>query len=1017
MVTLQETQKSAYLANPEAEELILGGILFDPRAMAKVADLLSPEHFYVRRYAAIYETALELYQSGLPTDLMTVQHRLEEKGICEQVGGISQLAQLIERTVSAANIDVYARNIVRKHWEKRELQSLSHHICEWINDPNYSPNQIQELIINQAQALNTASGNKSTLQRAIAGIQQILQRKDLTELEQKIKLEELRESLKIQPNLWKNECLMPAKQELAVNNLISLTSKSSLDILELLDRIKDRNLSESELEIELRALAQLSNYQLYDLRKLYQQRCYEHDLNFDELELATSLPQLIALHKKGLDIRKILPPQLAATIINTANAMPTAVEAIFTHLLPVWAASIGTAARIIVKVSSRYIQPCILRTMVVANSGDRKSPALDNATEALEQIEDEAYTQYQQQLSRYVEEVEEWYSSKKDERGPKPKEPICKRFVTRDVNYEGSIRLHEQNPRGLLNKVDELAGYFKRMNKFRNGHGDDDTLDLTLFGGKTYSKDRKGESTYLRRTAISATGTIQWLSLAELQAKFSDSDYTGALARWLVCATELPAPYLDLLHDCEDFGLNKINRNLIEWLHLLPEQDYILSPEAKVIFQKWQHQLVKKMKAESITALEVAYPKFESYCVRIALVLHLVWAWSNGSVEPSVSGETMKRAIYVINWYIQQLRYVLAKNSPALACEGNALIVKELLAKKTELTMRDARRGSRRLKELNDSQLKSIFRALVEAGLANYVPAKTLKIRSLVPTDTNVNLSDRVAPVDFINPLASLTVKDDQQMSTLIKSLNPSSGEDQSNLGVTQENPSVNFETTLVDNIDSSPLSLKDKNVDSKIAETQLQQGIESVDQSMPVNDIFGLEIIEPNKIQAFDYSLKDDVDVTFSESDSSQQENDFDISLVSTANNSPNLELEQSPSPENPDKEEYFSELENNDLNNPSINAISTPVPAMESSNTPVYIYEGTYLAIGSMETPLAAFWRKIISIQPGSRVIVLDEAPLSGWMEQAGYVWVKPIGFTEAALIAVLKAHLRLEGPSKET
>ncbi|WP_013334816.1 AAA family ATPase [Gloeothece verrucosa] len=212
--TIDKTTQHKFLANPEAEELILGGILFDPRAIARVADILSPEHFYVRAHATIYQTALEMYREGLPIDLMTVKHRLEEKGLLEQVGGICRLATLIERTVSAANIDVYAKNIVRKHWEKREIQALSHKINEWVEDPNYSPADIQELIVNQAQAINIASGDKSLLNRAIAQIKQILKQPDRTELQQNAKLEQLRSELKINPYQWERNFVEAAKKEL-----------------------------------------------------------------------------------------------------------------------------------------------------------------------------------------------------------------------------------------------------------------------------------------------------------------------------------------------------------------------------------------------------------------------------------------------------------------------------------------------------------------------------------------------------------------------------------------------------------------------------------------------------------------------------------------------------------------------------------------------------------------------------------------------------------------------------------
>ena len=55
--------------NLEAEEVVLGGILLDPDAIGRVADLLQPEAFYLGAHRDIYRTALMLHSQGKPTDL------------------------------------------------------------------------------------------------------------------------------------------------------------------------------------------------------------------------------------------------------------------------------------------------------------------------------------------------------------------------------------------------------------------------------------------------------------------------------------------------------------------------------------------------------------------------------------------------------------------------------------------------------------------------------------------------------------------------------------------------------------------------------------------------------------------------------------------------------------------------------------------------------------------------------------------------------------------------------------
>ena len=51
--------------NLEAEEAVLGGILLDPDAIARVADVLQPEAFYLRAHREIYTTALMLHSQAV----------------------------------------------------------------------------------------------------------------------------------------------------------------------------------------------------------------------------------------------------------------------------------------------------------------------------------------------------------------------------------------------------------------------------------------------------------------------------------------------------------------------------------------------------------------------------------------------------------------------------------------------------------------------------------------------------------------------------------------------------------------------------------------------------------------------------------------------------------------------------------------------------------------------------------------------------------------------------------------
>jgi len=92
--------------NIDAEESILGAILLYPSSINDVADILAKEAFSIVSHQEIYKSCLILYSQGKPTDLLTVTTWLSDHNMLEKIGGQTKLAQLVERTVSSANIDL-----------------------------------------------------------------------------------------------------------------------------------------------------------------------------------------------------------------------------------------------------------------------------------------------------------------------------------------------------------------------------------------------------------------------------------------------------------------------------------------------------------------------------------------------------------------------------------------------------------------------------------------------------------------------------------------------------------------------------------------------------------------------------------------------------------------------------------------------------------------------------------------------------------------------------------------------
>ncbi len=109
--------------NIEAEEAILGGILLDPEAISRVNDRLIPEAFYISAHKDIYQAAQRLHSEGKPTDLLAVINWLNDHDMLARVGGRNKLATLIDRTVSAVNIDALAELVMEKYLRRRLIKA------------------------------------------------------------------------------------------------------------------------------------------------------------------------------------------------------------------------------------------------------------------------------------------------------------------------------------------------------------------------------------------------------------------------------------------------------------------------------------------------------------------------------------------------------------------------------------------------------------------------------------------------------------------------------------------------------------------------------------------------------------------------------------------------------------------------------------------------------------------------------------------------------------------------------
>lgn len=107
----------------------MGALLLDKNAVVNVAEFLKPSHFYDTRNSSVFEVMVELYEAREPIDVLTVSERLKRKKRLKEIGGVTYLADLVNRVPTSAHVEHYGK-IVKDAATKRSLMRAAAKLVE-----------------------------------------------------------------------------------------------------------------------------------------------------------------------------------------------------------------------------------------------------------------------------------------------------------------------------------------------------------------------------------------------------------------------------------------------------------------------------------------------------------------------------------------------------------------------------------------------------------------------------------------------------------------------------------------------------------------------------------------------------------------------------------------------------------------------------------------------------------------------------------------------------------------------
>ncbi|MCL2789046.1 MAG: replicative DNA helicase [Desulfobulbus sp.] len=111
--------------NVEAEQVVLGTVLLQDKALLHIIEILSPGDFYRDAHKTIYTAMLTLFERREPHDLITVTGLLADQNKLEEIGGASYLASLTDIIPFIGTLGHHAQIIRKKSTLRRLIQTAS----------------------------------------------------------------------------------------------------------------------------------------------------------------------------------------------------------------------------------------------------------------------------------------------------------------------------------------------------------------------------------------------------------------------------------------------------------------------------------------------------------------------------------------------------------------------------------------------------------------------------------------------------------------------------------------------------------------------------------------------------------------------------------------------------------------------------------------------------------------------------------------------------------------------------
>ncbi len=325
----------------------------------------------------------------------------------------------------------------------------------------------------------------------------------------------------------------------------------------------------------------------------------------------------------------------------------------------------------VIKLKEGWEESATVYGAVVADPGDKKTPAAKVVFEPAFKQQAELRTKHLEKKERYEADLREHEKDKRECRRNgladpiPPTPPVMERTLVEDTTVEALAGILEDTRRGVAVARDELSAWVRSMDQYKaGGKGTDRQFWLSAWSNNYVAVDRKhrDEPLILQRPFVGVFGAIQPAVLPELGEHRED----GLLDRFLFAYPEpVPSRWTDDEISIE--AREGVRRLYNELRNLyMPRDDHgdpdpvrvVFSPDAKAIFVDVVDQHREEMETPGFPArLKGPWSKLEAYLARLCLILAMARVVDDAAAE-RVEAEDVLATVALFDYFKNQARRV-----------------------------------------------------------------------------------------------------------------------------------------------------------------------------------------------------------------------------------------------------------------------------------------------------------------------------------------------------------------------